>query len=178
MTRERLIKSEPIFSGRGVKLRVDTVDHGGRRTTREVVERGRAVVILAIDKNEKVLLVRQYRYSIGLELLELPAGMIEPGETPEKCAWRELQEEAGYAPGQLEEVASWWVAPGFCNEYMYFFTARDLTPSRLIADDTDGIEVVPLGLGECLDLIKKGQISDGKSIAALLWHACQPGHKP
>ncbi|MBI2934262.1 MAG: NUDIX hydrolase [Chloroflexi bacterium] len=170
--REKLVKTEQVFKGRGMKVRVDTVlVNGGRSTTREVVERGRAVVILPVDNNGDILLIRQYRYSISSELLELPAGMIEPGETPSDCARRELQEETGFAPGELKEITGWWVAPGFCDEYMHFFVARDLTPSRLYADDTDGIRLAPMKLDECLGLIRKGQLGDGKSIAALLIYA-------
>ncbi|MBI4330900.1 MAG: NUDIX hydrolase [Chloroflexi bacterium] len=176
MKTNRILNTSKIFKGRGMSLRVDTIEtSSGRSTTREIVERQDAVVILPVDRNGDVLLVRQYRYSIGRDLLELPAGMIEPGEDPEECARRELREETGYAPGKLEKLGSWFVAPGFCTEFMHFFMASDLSPSRLIADDTEDIELIRLKFGDCLESIKSGRIQDGKTIAGLLIYCCQTG---
>lgn len=160
-----------------MKVRLDTiVTPSGRTTTREVVERQNAVVILPVDLNQDILLIRQYRYSVEQELLELPAGMIEPGESPEECARRELREETGYAPGKLLEMANWYVAPGFCTEFMHLFIATDLVPSRLFAEDTEGIQLVRLKMKDCLEHIKAGRIQDGKTIAALLLYGCQMVH--
>jgi len=154
------------------------VDHvltpSGRATVREVVHRQDAVVVLAIDRNEEILMVRQYRHSVGQELLELPAGGIEPGEGPSDCARRELQEETGFAPGRLRELGKWYAAPGFCTELMHLFLATDLTPSRLVAEDTDEIVVMRFAIDDCIDLIGKGKILDGKTIAGLLLYKCRP----
>jgi ADP-ribose pyrophosphatase len=178
MSSEKVLKTKQIFNGRGMIVRVDTVaTSSGRETTREVVERNPAVVILALDENGDILLVQQYRHSINRELLELPAGMIEPGETPEECARRELQEETGYLPGKLAEIGSWYVAPGFCTEFMHLFLATDLTPSRLCAEDTEGIQVLRFKPDECQRLIENGNIQDGKTIAALLIYTCRSGRE-
>lgn len=168
MAQEQVLRTEQIFSGRGMIVRVDTViTSTERQTTREVVERNDAVCILAVDNDGYILLERQYRYSINQELLELPAGMIEQGEKPEDCARRELQEETGYIPRKLEEIAGWYVAPGFCTEFMHLFLATELNPSRLFAEDTDEIQVIRLKPEECLELISTGRIQDGKTIAGI-----------
>ncbi len=176
MAPEQVLTTEQIFSGRGMIVRVDTVaTASGRTTTREVVERNNAVCIIAVDENQRILLERQYRYSINQELLELPAGMIEPGENPEDCARRELQEETGYLPQKLEKIGSWYVAPGFCTEFMHLFLATDLVPSRLFAEDSEEIQVMRLKPEECLELIGTGRIQDGKTIAGIFAYLHRSG---
>ncbi|MFC1930459.1 NUDIX hydrolase [Chloroflexota bacterium] len=179
MAGEREVDSKQIFSGRGIDLHVDTVvTPDGRTTTREVVERSHAVVIVAVDEQERILLVRQYRYAVRLSLLELPAGMIELGEKPEDCARRELQEETGVFPLKLAEICKWWVAPGFCSEFMHLFLATDLKPSRLIAEDTDEIEIVTADIPEALSLIDSSSIQDVKTIAGILLYLYKTGKYP
>ncbi|MDP2719423.1 MAG: NUDIX hydrolase [Dehalococcoidia bacterium] len=179
MPGERQVDTREIFRGRGMDLRVDTViTPDGRTTTREVLERAQAVVLIALDEQERILLVKQYRYAVKQFLLELPAGMIEPGETPEDCARRELQEETGFYPLKLEKICNWWVAPGFCSEFMHLFLASDLTPSRLIAEDTDEIEVLPTDIPEAVSLIDSGRIQDGKTIAGILLYLFKTGKYP
>lgn len=173
MDKEKVLKTDRVFKGRGMEVRVDHVlTPSGRATTREVVRRQNAVVVLAVDRNEQILMVRQYRHSVGQELLELPAGGIEPGEGPSDSARRELQEETGFAPGRLRELGKWYAAPGYCTEFMHLFLATELTPSRLVAEDTDEIVVVRLAMDDCLDLIREGKIQDGKTIAGLLLYQC------
>ena len=92
-----------------------------KKTTREVVEHVDCVVILPVDSNDNILLVRQYRHAVDKELLELPAGSIDPGETPEQAATRELREETGYKPGKLEGLGGFYAAPGYCTEYPALF---------------------------------------------------------
>ncbi len=169
MNHEQVLKTQEVFRGRGMTVRVDTVTTpSGRSTTREVVQRSNAVTIIAVDKNDTIFMVRQYRHCVNQELLELPAGMIEPGETPEDCARRELQEEIGFLPNKLEELGGWYMAPGFCTEFMHFFLATDLIPKRLFADDTDEIDVIALNATDALAFINAKKIRDGKTIAGLL----------
>jgi ADP-ribose pyrophosphatase len=169
MSTEKIVSSKKIFSGRAVSLRVDTVElQTGRQTTREIVEHDECIVAVPIDKENNILLVRQFRYAIGKTLLELPAGGIERNETPEDATRRELQEEIGYLPNKLEALGSFYSSPGFCTEYLYLFVATDLTPSRLIASDTDEIEVVRMPVTRIRDMIAKNEIRDMKSIAGLL----------
>lgn len=169
MTEEQTVSSEYVYRGRAVSLRVDTVElSGGRRTTREVVEHSDSVGIVAIDAEDNVLLVRQFRKSVEESLLEIPAGGIHPGEDPTDCARRELQEETGYLPQRLERVGGFYSGPGYCSEYLHLFLATDLKPSRLHANDTESIKLVRVPIPQVPDLVAKGEINDAKSIAGLL----------
>ena len=158
-------------------MRVDTIRlPSGRTTTREVVEHSNAVCIVPLDEDGNVVLVRQYRKAVESDLLELPAGGIEDGEILDEAVLRELQEEIGYTAGRLRHLASFWVSPGWCNEYMHAYLATELRPSRLDADDDEYITVERFSLSEALDLIGTGEIRDAKSIAALLLATRVLGH--
>ena len=169
MAAEKTVSSQLIFNGRAVKLRIDTVQTAsGRKTTREIVEHADCVAIIAVDAEDKVLLVKQFRKPVEKELLEIPAGGIDPGESPEDAVRREMQEESGYLPQKLERLGGFYSAPGYCTEYLSLYLASDLTPSRLFAEDTEGIEVVWVPLNQVPELIASGRIEDAKSIAGLL----------
>jgi ADP-ribose pyrophosphatase len=169
MADEKVLSSRTVYDGAVVRLRVDTVlMPDGRETTREVIDHDEVVAIVAIDNNGKVLLVRQYRYPMKKELLEIPAGGIDGDESPEEAVRREMQEETGYLPEKLERLGGFYSAPGFCNEYLHLFLAAGLTPSRLYAEDTDEITVIPTSPDEIPELITSGKICDAKSIAGLL----------
>jgi ADP-ribose pyrophosphatase len=166
---ERTVSSETLFKGRAVNLRADTVEvAGGRRTTREIVEHAVCVAIIAVDDRGNVLLVRQFRHAVERTLLEIPAGGIDSIEQPADCVRRELQEETGYFPGQVERLGGFYAAPGYCTEYLHLYLATDLKPSRLIAEDTEEIEVVRVSPEEAIQRIATGDICDAKSIAGLL----------
>lgn len=169
MERERTISSTRVFEGRIVKLRVDTVElPGGRTGQREIVEHRGAVVIAAVDEKENVLLVRQFRKAVGEMLLELPAGTLDPGEAPEDCARREIQEETGFKAGKLEKLGGFYSAPGFLTEYLHLFLATELEPSPKAADEDEDIEVVRVHLSAVPRLIAAGEVRDSKSVAGLL----------
>ena len=153
---------------------MDTVGlPGGRETVREVVEHAACVVVVPVDSNGDVLLVRQYRYATGLSLLETPAGRVEPGESPDECAQRELQEEVGYAAGSLRSLGGFWMSPGFCTEYMHAYLALDLVPSRMEPDDDEDISVERVPLGDAGRLVRSGDIEDAKTISALSMASAQ-----
>lgn len=167
--KERVLSSEQIYQGHVVNLRMDRVEEpDGRQTTRDVVEHNGAVAILAIDDDGNILLVRQFRYPVGRELLEIPAGGIDPGEDPAQTAVRELREEIGYFPKKLEKLGGFYSAPGFCTEYLHLYLATELVYSPLVAEDTDDIEVVRVAPADISVLITSGKICDAKSIAGLL----------
>ena len=173
MQSEQLLGTEPVFEGRIIRVRVDTVSlPDGRQTTREVVEHKPAVVIVPVDSDENVILVRQYRYPTGQALLEAPAGIIEDSESPDLSAQRELQEETGYISRNLRAMGGFWSSPGFCTEFIYAYLARDLVPNSLDADDDEFIRVERLPLSRIPRLIRLGEIQDAKTIAALLMTAC------
>ena len=164
--KERLLDSQHVYRGRALHIRVDSVvKPNDIKTTREVVEHADCVVILPVDSQGNILLVRQFRHAVNQEMLELPAGSIDPGETPEETAIRELREETGYKPGKLEKLGGFYSAPGYCTEYLHFFRATHLKKSPLTAEDTDEIEVVPVNPAEVPSLIASGQICDAKTIA-------------
>jgi len=166
---EKTLSSQLIYDGRAVKLRVDTVRmSSGRETRREIVEHRDCVAIVAIDANDNVLLVNQFRKPVERELLEIPAGGIDPGEDPVTTVRREMQEETGYLPRKVERLSGFYSAPGYCSEYLHLYLATDLTPSPLYAEDTESIKLVRVPISQIPALITSGSICDAKSIAGLL----------
>ena len=158
-----------------VGLRIDSLRYpSGAEGTAEVVEHPGGIVIVAFDSDARLLLVRQYRHPAGRELLELPAGTLEPDEAPELCAERELQEETGYRPGRLERLGGFYTAPGFCDEYLHAFLALDLVESRLEGDE-EAIDVEAVPLAEAQRMISTGQIEDAKTAGALLLYSLRQG---
>ena len=175
MQAERFLSGETVFEGRAVGVRVDSVElPRGGQAIREVVERRAAVVLVPIDADDNVILVRQYRYPVGEALLEAPAGVIEESETPEACAQRELREETGYRAGWLKKLGEFWTTPGFCNELMHVFAATGLERSSLEPDADENIEVETVPRARIRDMIGSGRIRDAKTIAALMMMTCPP----
>jgi len=153
-----------------VGLRVDTVElPTGRYTQREIVEHGACAVIVPLDGQGNVLLVRQFRKPVERALLELPAGGVDPGEDPAQCARRELEEETSFRAERVEALGGFYSSPGYCTEYMHLFLATGLTaaPEHPKPDD-ENIEVVAVPLARVPALIAAGDICDAKSIAGLL----------
>jgi ADP-ribose pyrophosphatase len=166
---EETLSSQKVFEGRAVKLRIDSVKlPNGRETTREIVEHEDCVAIVALDDADNILLVKQFRKPVEKDLLEIPAGGIDPGESPEDAVRREMREETGFLPQKVERLGGFYSSPGFCTEYLYLYLATDLVPKPLQAEDTDGITLVRVPLNEIPGLISSGAICDAKSIAGLL----------
>ena len=166
---EKTLSSQLIYDGLAVKLRVDTVQMAnGRETTREIVEHSDCIAIVAIDADDNILLVKQFRKPVEKELLEIPAGGIDPGEDPETAVRRELREETGYLPQRVERLGGFYSAPGYCSEYLYLYLATDLVPSQLFAEDTEEISLVRVPITQIPGLVTSGRLSDAKSIAGLL----------
>jgi ADP-ribose pyrophosphatase len=169
LAEETTLSSRLVYSGRIVKLRVDTVQMpSGRQTSREIIEHGDCVAIVAVDAEGNLLLVNQFRQAVGKELLEIPAGGIEPGEDATAAVRRELSEETGYLPEKVERLGGFYSSPGYSTEYLHLYLATDLKPNQLYAEDTESIEVVRVPASEIPDLIFSGHICDAKSIAGLL----------
>jgi ADP-ribose pyrophosphatase len=169
MTEEKVLSSELIYEGRAFTVRVDTIQTvNGRKTTRDIVEHSECVVIVAVDPDDKILLVKQYRLPAGKQLLEIPAGGIDGDEKPADAVRREMQEETGYFPQKVEKLGGFYSSPGFCTEYLYLYLATELVPGRLVAEDTDSITLVRINPEEITGLIQSGEICDAKSIAGLL----------
>lgn len=167
---EKTLSSHLAYEGRAVKLRIDTVQMpDGRVTTREIVEHSDCVAVVANDADGDILLVSQFRKSIGKELLEIPAGGIEPGEEPPDCVRREMREETGFLPKKIEKLGGFYSTPGYCTEYLHLYLATDLVPSQLHAEDTENITLVKVPVSQIRSLITSGSICDAKSIAGLLF---------
>ena len=165
---EKTIKSQDIFSGRIIKVKVDTVSlPDGRESTREIVEHAGAVAIVAVDDVNNIYLVRQYRKPVENVLLEIPAGTMEPDEEILICAQRELEEETGLRAGSWEKILSYYSAPGFCDEKLHLFLARNLTTGEKNPDADEFLENISIPLEEAYRMIFTGQIVDGKSIIGI-----------
>ena len=168
---ERTVSSHRAFSGRLLALRVDEVElESGRHATREVVEHPGAVAILAWD-GERLAAVRQWRQAAAAELLELPAGTCEPGESPLATAQRELAEECGLTATRWEEGPAFYTAPGFSTELLTLFLATDLQPVDVRPPDDEALERSWLTLTDALAAIDDGRIRDAKSLVGILWLA-------
>lgn len=172
---ERRVSSRRIYEGRILNLRVDEVSlENGRRAKREVVEHGAAVGVLALTEGGGVLLVRQYRYAVGEETLEICAGLVEEGEDPRDAAVREMREELGVQPDTLTEIGRFYASPGFCTELLILYLAEGLTPSRLPQDEDEDVSVVELALEDIPRRLAAGTFRDSKTFAALAWlMACE-----
>jgi ADP-ribose pyrophosphatase len=167
---EAKISGERVFEGRILDLEVDRVRlASGTETTREVVRHAGAAVILPVFPDGRVGLVRQYRYPMAEILLELPAGKLDPGETPAECAARELAEEIGWRAGRIHELGSFFTTPGFTDEVLHAYVATELEPALGIeADPDEAIEIVTMTVDEAFTACRDGQIRDGKTIAVFL----------
>jgi ADP-ribose pyrophosphatase len=171
MIEEKTLSTETIFEGRAVRLRIDTIETvDGRQSTREIVEHDECVTVIPVDEEGNILLVKQFRRPTGKDLLEIPAGGIDPGEDAETAVIREMQEETGYRPQKLERLGGFYSSPGFCTEYLHLYLATDLVPGRLYAEDTEAIELVRVPPDEITELVISGQIEDAKTIAGLVYY--------
>ena len=147
----------------------------GREMVLDIVHHPGASAVVPFASDDEVLLIRQYRHAAGGTILEVPAGKLDPGDTPASCAARELQEEAGRRAGRLEALGSIFTTPGFTDEVIHLFAAFDLEPVPPRPQDDEVIEVVPTPLGRALELVWSGELRDAKSALALLHAAHRLG---
>lgn len=167
--KETFVSRQEIFHGRIVDLRVDTVRlPNGHLTTREVIDHPGGVAVVAIDENDNVLTVKQYRYAFQTVLEELPAGKLERGEDPLVCAVRELGEETGFTARRIVPLGAYHSSPGFSSERLYLYLALDLSRGEAHPDECEFLDLVKLPFSELLSMVKRGEISDGKTAIAAL----------
>ena len=145
-------------------------DERGRAVTREVVRHPGAVTVIPVLAADRVVMIRNHRIAVGERLWELPAGKLEPDETPEAAALRELAEETGYLGGRVTRLGEFYTSPGFADELMRVYLAEDLTCSVPALEPGEAITVEILELAEVMNMIRKGVIRDGKTIAGLLMY--------
>lgn len=165
-----------IYHGRIVNLTVDEITTAnGHETIREVFHHPGGAAVVPVLPNGDILLVRQFRYPMQEYLLELPAGKIDSGEAPEVTAARELVEEVGFTAGFLRKIGEFYTTPGFCNEKIHLFLAKDLVASQKTPDFDEEIEVVRHPLGKLLELITEGRIIDAKTIIGIQYLSLNQG---
>jgi ADP-ribose pyrophosphatase len=166
---ESRIERREVFSGRVVRLSIDRVRlPNGRVAELEMIRHPGAAAVVPVDDERRVLLVRQFRYAAGGWLLEVPAGKLDAGEPPEACARREVEEETGFRPGTLVPMGWIWTTPGFTDERIWLYLARDLVPAEQQLQDDEVLTVERLPLDEAVRRAAQGEIRDAKSVCALL----------
>jgi ADP-ribose pyrophosphatase len=167
--KERLLSSRRLYDGRVLALDVDRVlIPDGVQADREVVRHRGSVAALPVHDDGRVVLVRQYRHAVGDDVWELPAGRLDPDESPETGVRRELEEEVGLSPASLEKISTFFTTPGFCDEVMHLYRASDLNPVPPRPEEDERITVGTFTLDEALAMIRRGEVREGKTLVALL----------
>lgn len=162
-------QAKQIYNGKVVNLELVEIQlPDGSTAQREVIRHSGAVAIIALDDQQQVFLVRQYRIGADQYLYEIPAGLLETDEPPEQAAVRELREETGYRPGTLEALGGFYVAPGYTTEFIHLFIARDLVHDPLAQDKDEFLEAQRMPLKDAIHMIDEGKIVDSKTIIGLL----------
>lgn len=165
---ETELESTPVYDGALLKVRRDRVRlPDGNESVREYIRHPGAVVILAVLPDGSLLLERQYRYPLRRTFLELPAGKIDAGEDVLECARRELREETGYEAAQWQHLGVMHPCIGYSDEQIQIFAARELVHVGRALDDGEFLEIVTMTVSDAIEAVRNGDITDGKSIAAL-----------
>lgn len=166
---ERQVSTETVYKGRIVNIRNDIAEiKNGRHVIREVVEHPGGVAIVAVDDNGHVMMVRQYRYPMEEELLEIPAGKLEYGEAHYDCAVRELSEETGCTAGKLIFLGPIYPSPGFSKEILYIYLATELAAGDMHLDEDEFLSVEAVPMETLVEKIMASEIKDGKTIIGIL----------
>lgn len=162
------MKKKTVYQGRILGLSIYDLTIRGKKVRREVIEHRGAAAILAFDEKGKVILVKQHRFPHGY-ILEIPAGTLEKGEKPEKCAFREIQEETGYKATKLSHLITYYPSVGYNKEAIHCFVAKGLKKiSEQMLDEDEIMSVVKMDMKKLLSMIKNGKIIDSKTICAVL----------
>ena len=166
---EKTLSTKEIFDGRVVKVRIDTVElPDGRQQEREVIKHPGGVGVIALDEDDNVLLVRQFRAGAKKVLLEIPAGKLEYGENPEDCGKRELSEETGYSAKEFHHLARFYVTPAYCEEIINVYSAKNLVKTGQHLDDDEFLNVEKIPFDKLYEMVLAGEIEDAKTVIAVL----------
>jgi ADP-ribose pyrophosphatase len=158
-----------IYKGRKIDLALQAVPLAdGTTADREVVVHRGAVALLPMVDRDHVCLVKNDRYAVNRTLLEVPAGTLDLGETPDSTAGRELREETGYVARSISRIGEWWVSPGVMSERMFLYLCEDLTPGPTEHQPDERLEPVVVPWSEALAMISDCRIEDAKSMLAIL----------
>ncbi|GGD00222.1 NUDIX domain-containing protein [Pontibacillus salipaludis] len=169
---EKTVHTESIYKGKVISLQVDDVSlPDGNTSKRELIKHPGAVAIIPITPEGKMVLVEQYRKALERSVVEIPAGKLEPGEDPDETAKRELEEETGYTTESLEFVTSFSTSPGFADEIVHLYLAKDLkkAENKLDGDDDEFVELIEASLQEAEEMEREQRIWDAKTAYALLY---------
>jgi ADP-ribose pyrophosphatase len=167
------MRKKRIYEGRILGLNIYDLTIKGRKIKREIIEHRGAAAILAFDEYGKVILVKQHRFGHGY-ILEIPAGTLERGERPERCAFREIQEETGYKANKLTHLLTYYPSVGYNKEAIHCFVAKGLKKiSGQTLDEDEILSVVKMDLKRLVGMIKSGKIIDSKTICAVLTYAAK-----
>lgn len=167
---EKTIKVDNIYEGKILSLRVETVEMPDKKySKREIVDHMKGVGIIAFDGEDSIYLVRQYRKAIDEFTLEIPAGLVEANEKPIDTAKRELQEEIGYKPLDIEYLFDMHASPGFTNDKLSFFLAKNLEESKLEEDEDEFLERKSFKIDDIYNMVINGEITDAKTIIAVMY---------
>lgn len=165
---EKTVSSEYKYKGKIINFRIDNVKlPDGQVHFREIIEHPGGVVIIPVVNKNKLAMVKQWRHPVKKELIEFPAGKLEPGEDPFEAAKRELQEETGFVAETWEYLGFIYTTPGFSDEKLYFYKAEELTFTQTDFDDGEIIEPFLIETDKAFEMIKDGEINDSKSIVGL-----------
>ena len=169
---EKSLQSTPIYNGKVISLKVDDVLlPNGNESKREIVNHPGAVAIIAITAEGKLVLVEQYRKALERSIIEIPAGKLEPGESPAITARRELEEETGYGCRELKYLQTFATSPGFADEVIHLFVAQDLykIEEKADLDEDEFVELLEVTVEEAEEMVKEQKIFDAKTAFAVLW---------
>ena len=165
---EKEVNRNYIYKGRLLNLREDRVLlPTGKESAREIVEHPGAVAVVAITTENEIVLVRQYRKAVGESLLEIPAGVPNPGETGDDCARRELEEETGFHAKKIRKLGEGFASPGYSNELIQYYLAEQMTRMMQKTDEDEFIEVDLVDMELAYDMAKRGKIKDNKTMIGI-----------
>lgn len=167
----KIIKSEILYKGKVFDHQVDEIEYNsGNKGIREIAIHPGGAVVVPVKDDEKIILVKQFRYPLQKTLIELPAGKLEKGEDPLVCATRELEEETGYKSNKIFKLGEIYTAPGYCTEILHIYSATELIPGNHNREEGEhGMEILELTMNEIQQMIMNGEITDAKTIVGIYY---------
>jgi len=174
---ERLLRKRTVYRGKMVDFRVDVVRlPNGKTATREFLDHPGAVGVIPFLDKDTVVMVRQYRHPVGEVTLELPAGKLDRGESVLACVRRELKEETGYTAKTMRPLLKYWPTPAFANEVLHLYVAEGLRGGRMRTDEDEFLQCVTVPFKKAVEMIRRGEIRDSKTVIAILACAADRHH--